>query len=424
MSVNIPYGRRRLKCALPVGRVTGILEKRRVSPRDAGRLLSQSLARPLGMVTLEKCIAVKKSVLLVVPDKTRCAHLKTILPRLLKIIKVGGRSVTVIVATGLHKKHTDAEMRELLGAGIVKECRVICHDQDKRSLTDYGKTRTGIPVLLHRSIKEHDCIMTVGVIEPHLYAGYSGGFKTIAVGLAGAGTINVTHGIRFLDDPSTAIGSIKGNVFQDALADIAGKISIDFSVNIVNDAEGSPLKIFSGDTRKVFAAAVAFSKKMFEVETTGSADIVICGIGYPKDINLYQASRALNYIANTKRPVVRKGGLIIVAAELKDGIGTSATEARFHEKLKGMSSPEEFVAGIRKNGCIAGEHRTYMVAKALIDYNVAFVTSRPADFMEGLKLPCFNSIRDALKYADSTLGKSAKICVIPRALSTIASIKS
>ena len=424
VNLKIPYGKRYLKFSVPKKRLIGVLGKGKIRVGDMRRLLSESLYNASSKNRLEELISGKKNVLVVVPDATRSAHLKELLPYLLAKIRKKARSIDIIVATGLHKKHDNAQLKRLLGNSVIKKYRVLSHEQKEGALINLGRTREGIPITLNKNLTQYDFIMSVGVIEPHLYAGYSGGAKTIAIGLAGEETINATHSIRFLDDPLTGLGSIADNPFQRTLWEILSKISVDFAVNIVNDGNGRAVKIFAGEIESVFKEGINFSKKMFDINVRRAADVVICGVGYPKDINLYQASRAINYVVNPDRPVLRKGGVLIVAAELAEGAGTSAAEFRFHEKLKDMGSPKGFVANIRKNGCVVGEHRAYMVAKALLDYKIIFVNTDPKEFMEGLPFPCFSDIESALLDADSILGKESKIYVIPRALSAIVRVRA
>jgi lactate racemase len=417
MTVNIPCGDSALAVSLRGSILMGILENKKKAPANVKKLLLKSLRQkkiPFG----------KKKVLIVVPDATRSAHLREILPILLGKMSIPSRTIDIIIATGMHKAHTYGQLAGLLGPSVLRRCKVLQHDAVKGAVINLGWTRHGVPVTLDKSIKDYDYIISIGVIEPHLYAGYSGGAKTIAIGLAGQSTINATHGIRFLDSPGVTIGSLEGNIFQETLWHIIENIGPVFSINIVNNSEGKALKIFSGPVGAVFNNGCEFAKKVFEVKVKESSDIAICGIGRPKDVNLYQASRALNYVLSVGSPVVRKGGVVIVAAELRDGIGPSPAEKRFYEELKNMRSSADFVNHIKINGCVAGEHRTYMVAKVLLDYNVVFVTGEAKSFMDGLPFRCFHDISEALQFAQALTGQNAKTYVIPRALATIATLDS
>jgi nickel-dependent lactate racemase len=386
-------------------------------------LLAKAFRGPCGDRMLKGVLRHRKRALVVVTDDTRNAHLKTILPELLRRMDDGRREIKIIVATGLHKTHTEAQSAAMLGDRIMKKYRVLSHRIDKDHIVDAGRTRRGVPITLDANIFEADAVLSVGTIEPHLYAGYSGGAKTIGVGLAGEATVNDTHGVRFLDDPGVAIGSVDRNPFQETLWEAADRAGLAFSVNVVNGQDGGPAAVFCGPPREVFKKGVAFARRVYEVTAKEPADIAICGIGYPKDVNLYQASRAINYVANVDRPVLKKGGVLIVAAEMRDGPGKSSAELKFYETLRAIRDPRSFIDKVKRRGCGAGEHRAYMVAGPLADYRIVFVTGARQRFMDGLPFKRFTAIHAALEYARTLTGPHPKTCVIPHSLATIARIK-
>ncbi|MDD5496233.1 MAG: nickel-dependent lactate racemase [Candidatus Omnitrophica bacterium] len=423
ISIKLPYGCGSKSFSLPNSTLLGVLQNNAPRTRRLRSLVSESIKNTVDNTRLERLLIGKKKILVVVPDSTRKAHLKDVLPILLRTVSSPSRKVDIIIATGLHKKHSKRQLWVLLGRPIINHYRVINHEQDKKYIDEYGYTNTGVPITLDKRLRAYDFIISVGVIEPHLYAGYSGGPKTIAIGLAGEPTINATHSVRFLDNPLTGIGSIRNNPFHASLLEIIKHVCVGFCLNIVNDPDGYPLKVFSGSLKDVFGEGVKFAKEVFEVSVKTPCDIAVCGIGFPKDINLYQASRALNYVLNVNSPIVKKGGFVIVVAELKEGVGNSTAEERFHKELKKMTSPKDFVLKIKRNGCVAGEHRAYMVAKAMLDYKVILVTESKRDFVKGLPFPVFDSVAGAVRYAESHIEKRPGIYVIPRALSTIAVLK-
>lgn len=418
--VSIAYGKGSLGFSLPKGQLAGVLQKRTPSRGSAISIMEKALSGPLSAGRLNDITEGKKRVLIVAPDVTRKAHLREFLPLVIKSLNRAVRNIDIIIATGLHKRHTAGQLRRLAGEFAANRCRVMSHGQTERELLDLGRTDSGIPVALNRKVKECDFLISIGLVEPHLYAGYSGGYKTVAIGLAGEETISATHSVKFLDDPLTRIGGIDRNPFQRALREIAGKASVGYAINIVNDPSGKPLAAFAGNISEVFKRSAGYAKDVFELTADKPSDIVICGIGYPKDGNLYQASRALNYVVHTSRPVLRKGGVLIVAAELADGVGDGISERRFFRELGRMVSPEHFIKGIKEGGCVAGEHRAYMVARVLKDYKVIFVSRREEPFMHGLPFRFCSGIRDALAYSYAFTGKNPRIYVIPHSLASIA----
>lgn len=429
---SVACGEGEVRFRVAPGRVLGVLGKKAGRQRHIRALFKEALGRAARSI-LEGPLRDAKRVLAVVPDSTRKAHLKEILPLFMRLVPRTAK-VDVIVATGLHLPQSPDEMERLLGKDICRHHRVTSHTQRRAALRTFGVTPGGVPIVLNKALGEYDAVVSFGVIEPHLYAGYSGGAKTVAIGLAGEETINTTHGPAFLDDRRVAIGSVDRNPFQRALRDITGRFPVVYSVNVVNDPDGNALRIFAGDPGKVFKEGLAYARTVYEYETRDRADIVICGVGAPKDANLYQASRSFNYILNVSRPILKEGGMIIVAAELSEGIGRGLGERRCAGSLRtaarGISrapTPEEcreaarrLIRGVRSKGCVGGEHRAYMIAKALLRATVVIVGARARRIASGLPLAAFDRIEDALRYAEAMAGVDSTIFVVPHALSTIA----
>ncbi|PIP67641.1 MAG: hypothetical protein CO035_01485 [Candidatus Omnitrophica bacterium CG_4_9_14_0_2_um_filter_42_8] len=330
--------------------------------------------------------------IIAVPDFTREAHLKKILPALLK----DNSGAEILIATGLHRAPTKKEIRDNLG-NIAEKIKISAHDY--KDALYFGKSKTGAPVWLNKKLKEADVIITVGVVEPHLYAGYSGGVKVVAIGLAGEKTINYTHHPRFLDSPGTKITNLKNNPFQDFIQEVISMLPIKYSINIVNDDKGNILKIFKGSPGASFRNAVNYSKKIFEKKVAKLFDAVICGAPAGKSANIYQASRVFNYVADTRSPAIKNTSLILVKAGLEEGFGKGLGEKRFMKKMLGMKNPDKLINEIKKSGCLAGEHRAYMVAKALKKAKLGFI-SKNAGFYKNKGLPFlfFEDLSEAEKY--------------------------
>jgi len=365
--------------------------------------------------------------LIVVPDATRKAHLKKIVPMALERVRREGfkdSEITVIVATGLHKPHAAAELKTLVGEKIFSRYRVISHAQGARTVVMRGRTKSGVPIVLNRELFRARYIVTIGLVEPHLYAGYSGGAKTIAIGLAGEATINATHHPNFLDRSGTALCSVRGNPFQDCLWEIIKGLPVRYTFAVVNDARGRLRRIFEGgDLRRSFDDGVACARGLSEKKADRQFDAVLCRVPPPKDATLYQASRAFNYVLNTKRPIVKKGGIVLVSASLRQGYGKGIGEKRFAAALRQMRSADSLVRRVKKEGCRAGEHRAYMVAKALTKAALGFIGPRARSCSRGLPLYAFRTEREARAFIRTAYGSRAGICTIANALATVVSVR-
>ena len=359
--------------------------------------------------------------IIAVPDFTRDAHLKKVLPPILQRLKKQGapeRDIEIIIATGLHRPPTKAEIKKNLGH-IADRIKISSHDHRENSVAYFGKIKKSIPVYLNKKLKDAYSIITVGVVEPHLYAGYSGGTKVVAIGLAGEKTINATHHPRFLDHPGTKLCSVRKNTFRDFIYEASRLLPIKYSVNIVNDKNGN-LRIFCGDWKRSFKKAINYSSKIFEKKINRYFDAVICDIPRSKGINIYQASRAFNYVANTKKSVLKRDAFILVKAGLEEGFGKGLGEKRFMDTIIEMKDPKDLIAQVKKRGCIAGEHRAYMVAKAMLKARLGFI-SRKAYLYENIKLPFFffRTSKDACEYIKKYFKNKADIYYLKNAFNTI-----
>ena len=358
-------------------------------------------------------------IIIAVPDFTREAHLKKVLPFVLdKLNKKGlsDKDMEILIGTGLHRKPTAQELKNNLG-NIAARVKISSHEY--KNVFYSGKSKSGMPIYLDKKLKNADYIVTIGVVEPHLYAGYSGGIKVISIGLAGEKTINSTHHPRFLDHPGTRICSLKNNPFQNFIQEASSSLPIKYSVNIINDKNGNILKIFEGSPKKCFRNAVRYSQKISEKKTGKIIDVVICDIPPEKGVNIYQASRIFNYVADTRSPVVEKDSLILVKAGLEEGFGKGLGEKRFMKKMLEIKDPEKMISEIRKSGCLAGEHRAYMVAKALRKARLGFISKRAYVYKnKGLPFLFFRSLEDAKKYIKENF-KNPAIYYVKNAFTTI-----
>jgi len=357
--------------------------------------------------------------IIAVPDFTREAHLKKILPGLIKKLNKNGvrdNDIEILIATGLHRRPTSKELKNNLG-NIPRSVKVSAHDYKNTFYA--GKSRKGVPIYLDKKLKGAGSVITIGVVEPHLYAGYSGGMKVVAIGLAGEKTINFTHHPRFLDNPGTRIGSLKNNPFQDFIQEAAKLVPVKYSINVVNNKNSNILKIFKGHPLASFRKAARYAQGICEKKLNHSLDVVICEIPCEKGVNLYQASRIFNYVANTRKPVIGKNSLILVKAGLEEGFGKGLGEKRFMKKILAMKSPEKTISGIKKSGCLAGEHRAYMVAKALTMARLGFISERALLYKnKGLPFLFFEGLDDAKRYIKEN-SRKPKIYYLKNAFTTI-----
>src|SRR5207253_3975458 len=194
--------------------------------------------------------------------------------------------ITVIVAIGLHRATTDAEKREKLGS-VVDRVRVVdSNGHDPAMWADLGTIPPyDVPGFTQKLVKEADLVVATGIVEPHQYAGYSGGRKTVAIGCAGEPVITATHGLRFLEDPGVRLAKIDGNPFHDTIVEIARRAGLRFCINVVTDDEGGVVAVEAGAPDEVLRALIAIGERLYTRAVPRQYDIAIAGVGKPKDVN-------------------------------------------------------------------------------------------------------------------------------------------
>src|SRR5256714_4447899 len=303
-----------------------------------------------------------------VTDLTRASPDGVLVPPLLDELNAGGipdARITVIVAVGLHRATTDVEKREKLGSVVDRVNVVDSNGRDPAMWSDLGTIPPyDVPGFTQKLVKEADLVVATGIVEPHQYAGYSGGRKTVAIGCSGEPVITATHGMRFLEDPGVRLAKLEGNPFHETVREIARRAGLKFCLNVVTDDKERVVAVASGEPQHVLVELVIAAEKLYTRPIAKQYDIVIAGVGHPKDVNLYQASRAATYLRFAPTPVVREGGAIVIPAQLEEGAGEGAGEQRFLAALERAASPAEVVEEARRHFA-GGEQRPGMGALTL-----------------------------------------------------------
>ena len=427
---RVPYGHGELEFVLQPWFDLDVLTSAPADPIELGPATARSLREPLGGPTLRDLArdAVARrpnaTAVIAVTDLTRACPDDALVPPLLDELNAGGISddrILIIVAIGLHRATTDREKREKLGA-VVDRVRVIDSDgRDPTKWADLGSIPPyGVPGSTQRVVKDADLVVATGIVEPHQYAGYSGGRKTVAIGCCGEPVITATHGMRFLEDPGVRLGRIDGNPFHETVTEIARRAGLRFCLNVVVDDRERIVAVAAGEPDAVLRALVAKASAIYTRPIAKQYDIAIAGVGAPKDVNLYQASRAATYLRFAPTPVVREGGSIIVPAQLPEGAGEGAGEQRFLAALEQAESPAAVVEAARRHFA-GGEQRAVMVALTLQHCQIVVAASEAPEVVRLAKLRAAVDVEEALDIAYEHIGrpKRASVLLVPRALHTL-----
>jgi lactate racemase len=435
---RVPYGDEELEFMLQPWFDVDIVESQGMAPiQDVAARAHEAVAHPRGSPPLRDLArdAVARAgarpahAVIAVTDLTRACPDDALVPALLAELNAGGipdAQVTVMVAVGLHRETSAEEKREKLGA-LVDRVRVIDSDgRDPAKWADLGPIPPyAVPGSTQRLVKDADLVVATGIVEPHQYAGWSGGRKTVAIGCCGEPTITATHGMRFLEDPGVRLAKIDGNPFHQTVNEIARRAGLRFCLNVVTDDQGAVVAVEAGAPEDVLRALIAVAERLYTRTIEKQYDIVIAGVGRPKDVNLYQASRAATYLRFAPTPVVREGGAIIIAAQLEEGAGEGAGEQRFLAALERAESPAAVVEEARRNFA-GGEQRAVMVALTLQHCMVVIAASEAPEVVRLAKMRAAVDVEEALDIAYEHIGRPARasVLLVPHALHTLPVVRS
>jgi nickel-dependent lactate racemase len=421
---RVPYDETSLEFDLLPGMRGSVAEPRPVEPlADVDEAVSEALAHPVNSSPLRELAGAGDRVCIVFTDVTRASPDHLLVPALLLELEAAGvrdEDITLLCGIGMHRPSSHEEKEAKLGADVVDRYRVIDSEpQNPQALVDLGVTDGGVPVQAHRAAVEADLLIGTGLVEPHQYAGYSGGRKTVAVGAAGEALIAHTHGPAFVDHPGTRLGRIQGNPFHQAITEAARRAGLGFILNVVLDGEKRVLKVGAGEPEETHRRLVEFARSVYEVSVPHQYDVVVGGVGYPKDANLYQASRAASYLFFAPTPVVRPGGFLVVPARCGEGAGDGVGEQRYLAAMRDAPDVQAILCEARANGYPPGQQRAFVMAKVLEEARVVIVGSQCHNVVEACKMTAVATIEEALALAADELGSDLDVLIVPHALLTL-----
>ncbi len=421
---KVPFDRGELAFDLPPGWRGTVVESRTAPPiEDVPAVVAEAVANPTSSPPVRELARRGDSVCIVFTDITRASPDYLLVPPVLAELQAAGvhdKDITLLCGIGLHRPSTQEEKVEKLGAAVVERYRVIDSEPlNPEALVDLGTTESGIPLSVNKVAYQADLLIATGIVEPHQYAGYSGGRKTLAVGAAGEAMIAYTHGPQMVDHPGTRLGRVEGNPFHEAITEAARRAGLRFIVNVVQDDQKRTVYIRAGEPEAAFSELVAFAKTIYEVPVPQQYDVAVAGVGYPKDANLYQASRAASYLFFAPRPVVRPGGVFIIPAPCGEGAGDGVGEQRFLKAMREAPDVQFILDDARQHGYPPGQQRAFVMAKVLEQSDVIIVGAEDPDLIRSAKFLAAPTMEAAFDLVSEKLGDELDAVVVPHALLTL-----
>lgn len=354
-------------------------------------------------------------------DATRACPDEKIVPPLLAQLHEAGvpqDGITLLCAIGMHRPSTHQENVAKLGKDIVERYRIVNHDPT--NTVDLGEHK-GVPLSVNPLCLETDILLATGVVEPHQYAGWSGGGKTVAIGCASAHTMSTSHGPQLIDDPSVRLGRIDGNIFQEAVREGARRIGLKYVANVGLGEDMQIVAAANGEPEAVHDILVEQLASLYEVAVDAPFDVVVAGVGKPKDVSLYQASRAATYIGLSSHQIVKPGGTIIMPATCPEGAGQGTGEKNFFDGISNAKDIDSYLERLRRDGLRPGEQRAFMLGSILQLYRVIVVGAQDPDIVRACHMTAAADMDEALRIAaeSSNIGTSVKMLVVPHATQTL-----
>ncbi|MHB8102030.1 MAG: nickel-dependent malate racemase, LarAH6 family [Methanosarcina sp.] len=406
--IPLAFGSTALELDIPERNISSIiLPSEPQKKEEATLLVKRALENPIKSSRLSEIVNPDSKVVIIVSDVTRPTPTVKILPPLLEELYLGGaedENITIVFALGLHRQQTEEESKRLVGEEIYKKIRCIQHDT--RRCKSIGVTSLGTPIEILEDVVDADIVVGTGSIEFHYYAGYSGGAKSVLPGVSSQESVITNHKMMF--DEKAVSGRVDGAVRQD-MEEAAKIFGLDFILNVVLDSKKEIVAAVAGDFIEAHRKGTEVVDSMYKVPVEpADAVIVSCG-GFPKDVNLFQANKALDNATQA----VKEGGFIILVAECAEGIGNQVYECWNKE----CRSPDDAIA--RFKHCFEfGGHKSAIVAKIAKKFKLYLVSKLPEEQTRDAFFTPVPSLKEALSAVLSE-NPDAKIHLMPHGGQTL-----
>ena len=420
MTIGLPYGRELLRGELPDERVLALAENRLetyVPEKSEEALIREAMENPIGSAKLEELARGKERVVIIASDHTRPVPSKRIVPPMLEAIRRGNPSakITILIATGCHRGTTREELVKKFGPEIVETESIVVHDcANEENLVTLGTLPSGGRLRINRLAAEADLLVSEGFIEPHFFAGFSGGRKSVLPGVAAQETVYWNHNAVFIKDPYSRAGVLADNPIHRDMLYAARKANLAFICNVVINGAHRVLGAFAGDCDAAHLAGAKFLENLCRVELPQADIVITTNNGYPLDQNIYQAVKGMS----TAETICREGGVIIMAAACEDGHGGEEFARTFREDGSAGEILKRIEA-VSAAQTVADQWQSQIFARVLKKCRVVLISKADPDLVRSLRMYPANHLSGALEQADRLLGRKGSITVIPQGVSTI-----
>ena len=413
-ALTFPYGKEFLSLEIPDDRYEGEMVSRLHSYRaekGQGALVDDALANPVGTPPLHVMAADKKNITFIISDHTRPVPSKIIVPRMLAEIRRGNptANITLLVATGCHRETSRAELEDKLGPEIMGNENIIVHNCDSPNMVNIGKLPSGGDIVINRLAAEADLLVAEGFIEPHFFAGFSGGRKSVFPGVTSRKTVVYNHNAEFIAHPKSRTGVLEGNPVHADMLHAAQAARLVFICNVVLNAEKEVIYAVAGGCDAAHRKGTDFLSSMCGVKAIPADIVISTNGGYPLDQNIYQAVKGMT----AAEAAVRKDGVIIMLAKSNDGHGAPEFYKTFAEE-KNLDRMLDTFMKTPKDKTRVDQWQSQIFARVLQHARVIYISDAPDQMVRDLHMVPAHSLPEAVKMAEEMLNNPrAAIAAIP-----------
>lgn len=418
---RLPYGKSTMQIAVPDENLAGVLESRInafVPEETEESIVRSALDHPIGSIRLDDIAIGKKNAVIVTSDHTRPVPSRITMPVLLdRLRRVNpSLSIRILVATGLHRQTTQPELIEKFGGSLVEQEKIIIHDsRDFLQIIHLGKLPSGGDLWINRTAAEAELLIAEGFIEPHLFAGFSGGRKSILPGIAGYQTVLANHCSKFISNPFSRAGVLDRNPIHQDMLYAAERANLSFILNVALNLDKRIIRAFAGDREKAHAEGCGFVLEMSQTAAVEADIVIVSNGGYPMDRNVSQVVKGMTAAEAT----CREGGVIIMIAACNDGHGGQS----FYDHLADASSPLEIlnrVETVPMAETVPDQWEFQILARILVKHTVILVTDQcDPKLITSMHMEHAYTPEAAMMRAFDMKGMDAKVAVIPDGASVI-----
>ena len=419
--IQFPYGKAFLSADIPENRLAAVLVSNLhhyQAPTTAEELVEQALKNPIGSAPLCELSQGKGTIVVIASDHTRPVPSKVIIPPILRELRKGNPNakITILIATGCHRDTTRQELVDKFGEEIVDREHIVVHDcADANNLVTIGTLPSGGELQINKLANDADLLVSEGFIEPHFFAGFSGGRKSVLPGIAGRTSVLANHCSEFIAHPKSRTGVLDGNPIHTDMLWAAQKAKLQFIVNVVIDQNKQPIFAVAGDVAQAHAEGCKFLSSLCQVKADPTDIVISTNGGYPLDQNIYQAVKGMT----AAEAAVKEGGVIIMLAKSNDGHGGQ----HFYNQL--ASEPDiaktmQVFLDRGRNETEPDQWQTQIFIRVLQKASVIYVSDAPDEMVKGLHMIPAHSLDEAIAMAEVILqNPNASITAIPDGVSVM-----